>query len=62
MGANLASEPIVIFLQIVFGLLVFVLAGIVFLTIYQVTNPKLKKYNKGWLHERSKRNDGGSID
>ena len=58
----MASEPIVIFLQIVFGLLVFVLAGIVFLTIYQVTNPKLKKYNKGWMHESSKPNHGGSID
>ena len=42
--------------------MVFVLAGIVFLTIYQVTNPKLKKYNKGWLHESSKPNHGGSID
>ena len=52
----MSSEPIVLFLQIVFGLLVFTLAGMVFFTIYQVTNPKMKKYNKGWLHERGKKN------
>lgn len=48
------AEPIVLFLQIVFGLLVFTLAGIVFLTIYQFTNPSMKKFNKGWLHKRGK--------
>jgi len=49
------AEPIVIFLQIVFGILVLTLAGLVFLTIYQVINPRMKKYNKGWLHDRSKK-------
>lgn len=49
------AEAIVIFLQIVFGILVLTLAGIVFLTIYQVTNPGMKKYNKGWLHNRGKK-------
>jgi len=49
------AEAIVIFLQIVFGILVLTLAGIVFLTIYQVTNPRMKKYNKGWLHDRRKK-------
>ena len=49
------AEAIVIFLQIVFGLLVFVLAGIVFIIIYQITNPGMKKHNKGWLHNRGKK-------
>ena len=51
----MASEGLVLFLQIVFGLLVFILAGLVFLTIYQLTNPHLKQFNKGWLHDWSKR-------
>jgi len=50
------AELIVIFLQIVFGLLVLTLAGIVFITIYQVTNPNMKKHNRGWLHNRRKKN------
>ena len=49
------AEAIVIFLQIVFGILVLTLAGMVFITIYQFTNPGMKKHNKGWLHERKKK-------
>jgi len=51
------ADPIVIFLQVIFGLLVLTLAGIVFITIYQITNPNMKKHNRGWLHERRKKND-----
>jgi len=49
------AELIVIFLQIIFGLLVLTLAGIVFITIYQITNPNMKKHNRGLLHNRGKR-------
>lgn len=51
------AEPIVLFLQIVFGLLVFGLVGLVYFTIYQVTNQNMKKHNKGWLHNRGKKNE-----
>ena len=53
----MGSEALVLFLQIVFGLLVFILAGLVFFTIYQVTNPHFKQYNKGWLHDWLKRRE-----
>jgi len=46
------AEPMVVFLQIVFGLLVFALVGIVWFTIYQFTKPSLQKFNKGWLHKK----------
>ena len=51
----MASDGLVLFLQIVFGLLVFILAGLVFFTIYQITNPKFKQFNKGWLHDKKRR-------
>lgn len=51
------AEAIVVFLQIVFGLLVIALVGLVWFTIYQVTNPRMKKFNKGWLHKRQKKKD-----
>ena len=51
------AEPIVIFLQIIFGLLVLTLAGIVFITIYQITNPNMKKHNRGLLHTRRNKDE-----
>lgn len=51
-------DPAVTFLQIVFGLLVFALVGIVWITVYQLTKPSLKKFNKGVLHKKKKKKTG----